>query len=601
MPIPFFDYDSAPAELDTAPAHGDRLLLWLARRQWTTLLGGVLLGVPWMVAIALQPAAIGLAIDRGIVARDLGGLLLWSALIATLGVVIGLLAAARHYFAVRNWLHASFRANLVADHGVRRAGPALTRTVPAGEALTLFTTDFGRMGSAFDVTARFSGALVSFVVVAVILLNTSTTLGLVLLLGGPVLMSSLTLVMRTLGRRQEEQRAEFGALATLGADTVAGLRVLRGIGGEEEFLRRYAVQSGRVRSAGVRLAGVQALLESAQVLLPGVFVVVVVGVGAHLALRGEITPGQLVAFFGYTAFLTTPLRTAVEFVDKLTSSRVSARRIALVLAVPADHPTTPADLKPSGEEDLPSAATSPREVLLTRLSSDTGVGELHDPVSGVTIAPATLTALVSERPEDGAAVLARLGRTTAGRHGVTWGGVAIDDEPLSSVRSRALVAEAHPELFSGPLREELSPATGPDQAPDADVLQALHVAAAEDVLDALPDGLDTEIEERGRSLSGGQRQRLVLARALLADREVLLLTEPTSAVDAHTEARIIDRLVRARAGRTTVVTSASPLVLDACDSVILLVGGTATASGTHAALLAGNPAYRDIVTRGEEA
>jgi ABC-type multidrug transport system fused ATPase/permease subunit len=577
MPTPPFRYDLSAAELQSAPTTGDRLLWWLARRQWPTLLGGVLFGVPWMVAIALQPAAIGRAIDAGIVARDLDGLLLWSAAIAGLGVAIGLLAAARHFFAVRNWLHAAFRANLVADHGARRAGPALSRTVPAGEVLTSFTTDFGRMGSSFDVSARFSGALVAFVVVATILLRTSTTLGLVLLLGGPLLISSLTLVMKALSRRQEDQRHEFGALSALGADTVAGLRVLRGIGGEEEFVRRYAVQSGRVRAAGVRLAGVQALLESAQVLLPGVFVLVVVGVGAHLALRGEISPGQLVAFFGYTTFLTMPLRTAVEFVDKLTSTRVAARRLARIVAVTPDHPSSPSA---SGVGLRP------------------GVGPLVDPVSGVEVRPGVLTALVGARPEDGAEVLARLGRTSPGRHGVTWNGIAVDDLPIDEVRRQALVAEAHPELFSGPVRTELSPGT--TTLDDEALLRAIHVVAGEDVIDAMSDGLDTELEERGRSLSGGQRQRLALARAVLADPDILLLVEPTSAVDAHTEALIIDRLAQARAGRTTVVTSASPLVLDAADEVILLEGGTATVRGTHAELVGAHAAYREVVTRGED-
>ncbi|HQF03152.1 MAG TPA: ABC transporter ATP-binding protein [Phycicoccus sp.] len=598
MLTPPFRYDLPVSDLETAPADGDRLLWWLAGRQWLTLLGGVLFGVPWMVAIALQPAAIGRAIDAGIVARDLRGLLLWSAAIAGLGLAIGLLAAARHFFAVRNWLHASFRSSLVADHGTRRAGPALTREVPAGEALTVFTTDFGRMGSAFDVTARFSGALVAFVVVAVILLRASTTLGLVLLVGGPLLISSLTLVMQALSRRQEALRAEFGILSSLGADTVAGLRVLRGIGGEEEFVRRYAVQSGRVRAAGVRLAGVQATLEAAQVLLPGVFVLVVVGMGAHLALRGDISPGQLVAFFGYTTFLTMPLRTAVEFVDRLTSTRVSARRLAKILAVTPDHPDRPAHRRQSSVTKV-SSAPGPRSSLVTLDGLGTGEGgALIDPVSGVRIEPGLLTALVSARPEDGAEVLARLGRTSPGRHGVTWGDVVIDDLPIRVVRSHALVAEAHPELFSGPLRDELAPSDEPldDQA----LLKAIHVVAGEDILDALPDGLDTEVEERGRSLSGGQRQRLVLARALLVDPEILLLVEPTSAVDAHTEARIIDRLRAARTHRTTVLTTASPLVLDAADEVIHIEGGQATARGTHADLLASHPAYREIVTRGED-
>jgi len=610
MRTPPFRYAVSAADLDAAPADGDRLLRWLARRQWRTIVGGILMGTPWMVAIAMQPAAIGKAIDAGIVPRDRGGLLLWSAVIAGLGVVIGVLATARHFFAVRNWLHASFRANLVADHGIRRAGPALTREVPAGEVLTSITTDFGRMGQVFDVSARFSGALAAFVVVATILLRTSVTLGLVLLLGGPLLMSSLALVVRALGRRQEAQRAEFGALAALGTDTVAGLRVLRGIGGEGEFLRRYAAQSARVRASGVRLAGVQALLEAAQVLLPGVFVLVVVGVGARLALAGEISAGQLVAFFGYTAFLTTPLRTAVEFVEKLTATRVAARRIARILAVSPDHPESPGSPDPVNNRPIGGLCTPdpvnnrPIGGLCTAdpvnnrpiggLWTAGAAGELVDPVSGTRIVIGSFTALVSARPEDAAEVLERLGRTAPGRHGVTWAGTPIDDWPIGEIRQRALVSAAHPDVFSGPLRTELAPSR-----PDDELLDALHVANAEDVLDALPEGLSTHLEERGRSLSGGQRQRMVLARALLTQRAILLLVEPTSAVDAHTEARIVTRLKAARASSTTVVTTASPLVLEAADEVILLQAGRATTRGTHADLVREHAAYREIVTRGE--
>ena len=142
--------------------------------------------------------------------------------------------------------------------------------------------------------------------------------------------------------------------------------------------------------------------------------------------------------------------------------------------------------------------------------------------------------------------------------------------------------------------------TGLDVGGRGGVREALHTASAEDVLEGLTDGLDTVVAERGRSFSGGQRQRLVLARVLTSDPEVLVLVEPTSAVDAHTEARIASRLRAHRAGRTTVVMSSSPLVLDAVDEVAFIQGGRVVATGTHADLLDSVPAYRAVVTREQE-
>ena len=175
-------------------------------------------------------------------------------------------------------------------------------------------------------------------------------------------------------------------------------------------------------------------------------------------------------------------------------------------------------------------------------------------------------------------------------------GVAIADLPLATVRRRIVVSEIDPRLFTGSLREELDPHGIHD---DAAILSALAVAGGEDVMEALPCGLDSDVEERGRSFSGGQRQRLALTRALLTNAETLVLVEPTSSVDAHTEARIAARLGSARAGRTTVVMTASPLLLDQADAVILLTDGKAAAQGTHKELMATSTAYKDTVIRGE--
>jgi ABC-type multidrug transport system fused ATPase/permease subunit len=565
-----------PYALDAAaapPHDADRLILWLARRMWRTLVGGVLFGVPWMLSIALVPAAIGKAIDEGLVAQDARALVVWSAAIMGLGLVSAVTTNGRHWFSVRCWLIASFRSALVTERAVLRAGPALTREMPAGEVVTSFASDFWRMGNVFDVTARLAGAVVSFAVVSAILLRGSLVLGVIMLVGCPLLLASLALVMRPLQRRQLAQRQEAGVLTSLGTDTVAGLRVLRGIGGEDAFFARYAAQSGRVRAAGVRLSGIQATLDAAQVLLPGIFVVVVTGVGAHLAVAGEITPGQLVAFYGYTAFLTMPLRTATEFVDKLTRTRVAARRVVRILGVEPDH----TDASGHPVEDPP---VEPGAALV-------------DTASGVVVDPGHLTALVSARPEETAEIAHRLGRTTPGRHGVRWGALALDHLPIDVVRRRVVVSESDPHLFSGPVREALGGSS------DEQRRRAVWVASASDALEAIEGGLDGALEERGRALSGGQRQRVALARALLREPEVLVLVEPTSAVDAHTEARVAERLAAHRAGRTTVVVTASPLLLDRADTIVLVADGRVLATGRHHDLLH-DPAYRDVVLRGED-
>ena len=198
-------------------------------------------------------------------------------------------------------------------------------------------------------------------------------------------------------------------------------------------------------------------------------------------------------------------------------------------------------------------------------------------------------------PDETAALAARLGRIAPDGE-VRLGETALARLPLEVVRRRIVVSEQDPVLFSGDLRRQLDPWA---RADDETILEALEVANAHDVLDALPEGLDAEVDERARSFSGGQRQRLALARALLADAETLVLVEPTSAVDAHTEARIARSLRSARTGRTTVIATTSPLVLDQADRVVLVEDGVVSAVGTHRELLRASPDYRDTVTRGE--
>lgn len=545
----------------------------MAKGQWATLLGGMCFGILWMSAQAVIPAVIGRAIDLGIADKDRGELVKWAGVLFALGLVQAASGIIRHRFAVTNWLIAAYRTVQLVTRQTVRLGGALPRQVSTGEVVAIGTSDLSHLGQLMDVSARFAGAIVSFVLVSVILLQTSVPLGLVVLVGVPLLMLGVAPILGPLQRRSADQRHLMGRLANTASDIVGGLRVLRGIGGEQVFHDRYRRESQTTRAAGVQVARLQSVLDALQVLLPGLFVVVVVWIGARYAVQGTITPGELVAFYGYAAFLMIPLRTATEYANKVIRARVAAVRVCRVLALEPDvhQPERPAASPPVG-------------------------AELYDARTGLLVRPGLLTAIVCEQPDESAALADRLGLAAAPVDGRPDDEVRLGDVPLTAlspaeVRHRIVVSDTGALFFSGRLGDRL------DVTGRGDVAAALETASSGDILDALPEGLDTQVAERGRSFSGGQRQRLVLARALAAAPEILVLVEPTSAVDAHTEARIAARLRRHRAGRTTVVTSTSPLMLDAADRVAFLREGRVVADGTHAELLASDADYRHVVTR----
>ncbi|WP_308281644.1 ABC transporter ATP-binding protein [Cellulomonas sp. PS-H5] len=586
-----------------------RLMLWQGRRQLGVLAGATAVAVVGNVAAALLPWQLGRVVDDGL--DDGLGAALW---LGCLGVfALGMVQVGTnvwgHRLDVENWLRAAFASSQQVGHHVTRTGDAVTDELPTGEVVATVASDALRMGEVYAILPRLVGGIAAYLVLGAVLLSTSVPLGLLVLLGLPVVVAVLSLLVRPLQRRQAEQREATGRLTTLGADTVSGLRILRGIGGEDVFSGRYRAQSQQVRAAGVRVSQTQSLLDALQTLLPGLFLAVVVWAGARLAISGDITPGQLVAFYGFAAFLTQPLWTASEAIRVVTRAVVGARKIIRVLSV-----------RVAGSDDPAAPAPSP------------AAGEpLVDEGSGLVVRPGRITALVSADPDETARLALRLGRLGPARHGgaddedlddsgqdgtlvdareaapdpglsrVRWGRALLTELGLAEVRDRVVVAESTPHLFTGLLADELDVRGGADREA---LLEAMRVADAGDVLDSVPGGLDGEVEEKGRSLSGGQRQRVALARALLTGAEVLVLIEPTSAVDAHTEARIARRLADARRGATTVVVTASPLVLDVVDEVALVAGGRVVATGTHRDLVtardATGAAYRAVVSRAED-
>ncbi|MFG2383440.1 ABC transporter transmembrane domain-containing protein [Streptomyces avermitilis] len=553
---------------------GGRYLWWLVLRQPVRCAAGALWGSTWMVLLAATPYLMSRAIDDGLAPGDRTALFGWTAALFGVGAFNAWLGILRHRTMTRVRMDANFRTVKVVVGQAVRLGAALSRQVGAGEVVTIGVGDVQTISQSLTVVGPGVGAVVAYAVVAGLLLSVSLPLAAVVLLGVPLLAVLVGPLMGRLQGAETEYRERQGVLTARIGDLAGGLRVLNGLGGKGLFADAFRRDSRRLREQGYRVGAVTSWIEALGVGLPTLFLAVVTWLAARLAAQGDITVGELVSVYGYVAVLVAPVAFLIECGYQLSRGVVAARRVVrfLRLAPLADDGTADAPAEPS---------------------------VLSDPESGVRVVPGRLTALAGARPADAAEVVDRLGRYAPSA--ATWGGVRLDAVALGQVRERILVADNEADLFAGPLRDLVAGRRGPDGWDEAALARAVHAAAADDIVLGLPDGLETAVTAQGRALSGGQRQRVRLARALLADPEVLLAVEPTSALDAHTEATVADRLHTARSGRTTVVTTTSPLVLDRADTVYYLVDGKAAASGSHRELLGGEPGYRALVARDADA
>ncbi|MEV5734545.1 ABC transporter ATP-binding protein [Streptomyces sp. NPDC052292] len=555
---------------------GPHFLWWLWRNQLDGQLKALAWGLLHFVAVSALPFCVGLAV-QAVVERSGIRLALTGGLMALCGTAIAVGDTFLHRAAVTNWITAAARVQQLLARKAARLGSALTRRVAAGEVVAVSTGDVEKIGWFVEAVSRLTAAALTVVVVCVGLVVYQPALGWLVAVGLPVVGLAVLPLLPRATRRADVQRAKAGRATELASDTVAGLRVLRGIGGEELFLDRYRRASQEVRHAAVRSARMWSLISAIQVLLPGLLLIAVVWHGTQLARQGRITVGELVTVYSAVMVLNYPLRHFEEIAMAYSFSRPSAKRAAGVLA-----------LRRSTDAGGARGAEMPH-------------GDLYDPATGLLAPAGLLTAVVCGDPDAAGRLAERLGGHPAeAGDPVLLGGVPLDELSLDSARTAVLVQDKDPVLLSGTLRELLDvPASGAVRAEDA-----LAAARCGDVLDELVQGsldaadpLDARITERGRSLSGGQRQRLALARSLITDPEVLVLDEPTSAVDSHTEAWIAQGLRRLRSGRTTVVFTSSPLLLDHADRVVLVHDGEVLAVGAHRELIDVEPRYRAVVTR----
>ncbi|MGW0474673.1 ABC transporter transmembrane domain-containing protein [Streptomyces coeruleorubidus] len=564
---------------------GGRYLWWLVARQPWRCAAGAMFGSVWMVLLAATPYLMARAIDDGLEPGDMGALALWSGALFTVGAFNSWLSIMRHRTMTRVRMDANFRTVKVVVGQAVRLGAWLPRQMGAGEVVTIGVGDVQTISQSLTVVGPGVGAVVAYLAVAVLLVSVSPLIAAVVLLGIPVIVLLVGPLLGRLQGSETEYRERQGVLTARIGDLAGGLRVLAGLGGKTLVADAFRRDSRRLREQGYRVGAVTSWVQALGIGLPTLFLAVVTWLAARLAAQGDITVGQLVSVYGYVAVLVGPVSFWVECGYQISRGLVCARRVVRFLRLEP--------MPDTGTRDAPSEPSA-----------------LYDPESGVRVLPGRLTALVAEHPADATTILDRLARYTPSN--ATWGDTRLDEIALNQIRQRILLADHESDLFAGTLQDMIRPvggagncATSHDRPAAATqhntALQtALHAAAAEDIVQALPDGLNTHMAAQARNLSGGQRQRIRLVRALLADPEILLTVEPTSALDAHTEATVADRLGEARHGRTTVVTTTSPLVLDRTDTVHYLVDGKVAASGSHHELLGTTPGYRALVARDTE-
>jgi ABC-type multidrug transport system fused ATPase/permease subunit len=525
-----------------------------------------------MIGLAVRPYLVARAIDDGLRAHNNGALLLWVGAILLAGVALAWLGIIRHRTMTFIREDATARSAAVLLRHLSRIGAVLPRKLAAGEVATVGGSDVGHVSQVLTMTGPGVGAVIAYAVVAVVLFSMSPFLAMFVLLGVPAIAVLVGPLLRRLERAESVYRQQQGILTTRAGDIVAGLRVLAGVGGRGLFARRYVARSQDLLAVGYRVGAVNSWIDALTVVIPGSFLSAVVWLAARMAVSGEITPGQLVAVYGYVAILIVPVWFLLMGSYDIIKGRVAARRILAVLNL------TPDEVGARGSAPAPADPA-----------------DLHDPDTGLTVRTGRWLGVAADDPAEAIALADRLGRFVASE--VTWGGMPLSEVALDQVRARILVADHDSYLFAGVLRNVLCGRTGID---DPEIAAAVRAASADDVVDALPDGLATTLDTRARTLSGGERQRVRLARALLTEPDVLILIDPTSAVDAHTESRIAQRLREARAGRTTVVLATSPLLLGRADTVAHLSEGRIIGTGSHAELLEHDAGYRDLVTRGSD-
>ncbi|SDO38025.1 ATP-binding cassette, subfamily B [Nakamurella panacisegetis] len=589
---------TAPANPRTTTTASLKRLLPFARPALPALGASAVAAIVATVCGLTFPLVIQWIIDGPIARRQLGGLWWPAVLLVILGVAEATLFWARRMLATRPTMRveASMRAALY--ERLQQLPVSFHDRWPAGQLLSRAVSDLStiRRFLAFGLVFLVVN-LATFVIGVGILITLSWPLGLIVAaLAIPLVLLSFQYESRyqILARRSQDQ---VGDLATVVEESVLGVRILKAFGRSSHLRRSFLRQAGDLRDTELSKSKVISVLWAVIIALPEIALGIALVLGVRQVAAGTLSAGTLVAFFGTAMGLRWPIDSIGWLLAIANDTAAASDRYFEVMDAPVtvtspDHPI-PAP-NPSGRlrlkdvrfhfADAAAVDGHPADTL-RGIDLDLHPGETVALVGATGSGKTTLSALIN-----------RLYDVTGGS--IELDGVDIRDLDLDVLRSRVSVAFEEPTLFSASVRENVL--MGKPDGSDDEVRAALAVSRA-DFVDELPWGLDTRIGEQGMSLSGGQRQRLALARAVVAHPSVLVMDDPLSALDIHTEAEVEAGLRSVLAGTTTLVIAHRASTVMLADRVALLQHGRIAAVGTHSELMSTVPAYRDLLASRDDA
>jgi putative ABC transport system ATP-binding protein len=550
------------------------------------LVPGTALLVTHQVCESLVPIVIGAVIDQAIGTGDTAALVRWLIALVVLFAVLSIAWLTNAVATERACQGAEHDTRLrLVDRVLASTGGA-ERRFKVGKLVSIANTDSAEVGRLGDHVPGAIGAGAAVLVALSFLIAVDAWLGLLILAGLPAVLAIEKVMADRLVDRWADEQEESSEAAAVATDLMAGLRVLKGLGAEAAAAARYRRASRRSLTAALRAASAEAMANTVGIAVHGGFLALVALIAGRMAAGGSLTIGEFVAVVGLTQFLITPLEILGGAITSLAEARASANRVARVLEVPPAVADGWRRLETASSGDTPEPPGVTGRLVLRGVS----FGKLRH--LDLTAGPGDLIGLAVPDPDVARDLVACLAREVEPASGtLEIDGIPFEDLELDSLRRAVVVSTHDAALFEGTLADNVVPhADG-----TVTLATALETACAASVAESLPAGAATNLGQRGRFLSGGQAQRVALARALAAAAPVLVLHDPTTAVDSVTEQQVAGGLARLRAGRTTLVITTSPALLAVCTRVVLVGKKGSRIYGTHRMLVAAEAEYRRAV------